>query len=61
MITTMVLEAVTPRQVAIIIIVALEEAREATEARTAVMALALNIGTRAHSAPRRGAKIEFAQ
>ena len=37
------------RQAAKITTLTLKEAREATEARTAVMAVALNIGTRAHS------------
>ena len=39
--------AVTPRQAAMIATVALEEAREVAEAES--IAVALNIGTRAHS------------
>ena len=44
--------AVTPRQVAMTATMALEEAREAAEAES--VAVALNIGTRAHSSSREG-------
>ena len=46
--------AVTPRQAVMIITMALEDAREATEAES--MVVALNIGTRAHSTSKEGQK-----
>ena len=46
----MVLEMVTPRQADVIITGALEGAKEAVEAGTTVMAVALSIGTRAQLA-----------
>ena len=57
MVTTATLEAITPRQSAVIITGALEGAKELVETGTSVLAVALGVGTRAWLALKRGVRI----